>query len=83
MFLFYRVLTTILFPVFILIIYFRKYLNKEDKIRFKEKISITNNGLPENKEVFWIHAASIGEVNSIFPIIKEIKKKKTKTYLYY
>ena len=81
MFLFYRVLTTILFPVFILIIYFRKYLNKEDKIRFKEKISITNNGLPENKEVFWIHAASIGEVNSIFPIIKEIKRKNKNIFI--
>ena len=38
----YRTLTFFLFPVFVLIIFFRRYLNKEDKKRFKEKISMND-----------------------------------------
>ena len=37
---FYRALTFFLFPVFVIIIFLRRYLNKEDKKRFKEKISM-------------------------------------------
>ena len=50
-----------------LVIYLRKFFNKEDKIRFIEKISINENNLPKNKKIIWMHAASIGETNSILP----------------
>ena len=66
---FYRILTFFLFPIFVLIIFFRRYFNKEDKKRFKEKISINDSYLPNNKKIIWIHAASIGETNSVFPLI--------------
>ena len=71
---FYRALTFFLFPVFVLIIFFRRYFNKEDKKRFKEKISINDHFLPKNKKIIWIHAASIGETNSVFPLISKLTK---------
>ena len=64
---FYRTLT-FFFPVFVLI-FFRRYLNKEDIKRFKEKISVNDPFLPKNKKIIWIHAASIGETKSVFPLI--------------
>ena len=73
----YRILTNFIYPFLILIIYFRKILNKEDRFRYKEKIlsNFFNCKRNLNKKLIWFHAASIGEVQSIFPIIDELKKK--------
>ena len=71
---FYRILTYFLFPIFVVIIYLRRYLKKEDKIRFKEKIFINAPNLPKNKKIIWIHAASIGETNSVLPLITKLTK---------
>ena len=38
MILIYRIITTLIYPILVLIILFRRIINKEDKIRFKEKI---------------------------------------------
>ena len=73
MLLFYRILTLTLFPIFILAIYLRRFINKEHKARYTEKFTDSKKFL-NNKKVFWIHAASIGEVNSVIPIIKNILK---------
>ena len=81
---FYRLLTTILFPVLVLLVYLRKLLGKEDRLRFKEKFSIKknfNNNQHKNKNVIWFHAASVGEVNSIIPIVKKILKNKTEFFV--
>ncbi len=70
----YKYLTTFLYPVLILFIYLRKFFKKEHKTRFKEKV-FTSSFLPErddNKKLIWFHAASIGETQSIFPIIQKI-----------
>ena len=71
---FYRILTFFLFPLFVLITILRIYFNKEDKLRFKEKISIDESFFPNNKKIIWIHAASIGETNSVFPLISRLIK---------
>ena len=70
----YRTITFFLYPVLSLAIYLRRFTNKEDKIRFKEKISINinENYFPKNKKIYWIHAASIGETNSIVPLIRKL-----------
>ena len=74
MFFFYKILTYLLYPFLILLIYFRKFFNKEDKLRFKEKIYFHDK--PElKKKLIWFHGASIGEINSITPIIKHFLKK--------
>ena len=80
----YRLLTTTLFPVLVLIIYLRKFFGKEDKSRFKEKFLIRDDYQDfqwKAKNVIWFHAASVGEVNSIIPIIKEILENKTDVFI--
>jgi 3-deoxy-D-manno-octulosonic-acid transferase len=77
MFFIYKTLTNFLYPIFVLIIYLRKLFNKEDSRRYKEKIFpwCFNIKKAKNKKLIWFHAASIGELQSIFPIIIEINKK--------
>ena len=74
MILLYRVLTTFLYPILILAIFFRKIRKKEDTLRYKEKIfpSCFNVVRNNNLKLIWFHAASIGEFKSILPIIEEI-----------
>ena len=75
----YRFLTTIFYPILIILIYIRKLQKKEHKFRFKEKIfsSYFNILRKKNFKLVWFHAASIGEMRSILPIIKEINKRKS------
>ena len=78
---FYRILTLILFPFFVAVIYLRRFKNKEDKIRFKEKIFITKPNFPNKKKVIWIHAASVGETNSVIPLIKELIERNKQIFV--
>tara|TARA_A100001015_G_C14824624_1_gene646162 strand:+ start:571 stop:954 length:384 start_codon:yes stop_codon:yes gene_type:complete len=64
-----------------MVVYFRRFTRKEDKIRFKEKISINESFFPKNKRVVWIHAASIGETNSVLPLIQKITKNDKKKFI--
>ncbi len=75
---FYKVLSYLILPVLLPAIFYRKLIRKEDPIRYKEKFLIysAKNKNFKDKEVIWIHAASIGEVNSVIPLIKTIIKKK-------
>ena len=77
----YRYLTYFLFPLLIILIYFRSIFRKEDKTRYKEKIfsSHFNVSKSDNKKLVWFHAASIGECLSIVPLIDEINNKHEKT----
>ncbi len=77
----YRIITFFLFPIFIIVTYLRRYNNKEDKIRFKEKISVNENYFPENKKIIWMHAASIGETNSVLPLIEELIKNDKEIFI--
>ena len=49
--------------------YFRKLKNKEDKIRYKEKLSKINIKRNEGF-LIWFHVASVGEAMSILPLIE-------------
>ena len=52
----YRVLTNILYPVIVLLIYF-KLINKEHKLRYKEKFFLPILTLKEKiKKLLWFHA---------------------------
>jgi len=70
----YRFITFFFYPFLIILIYLRKLLNKEDKKRFKEKIFSSCFSPKKNfkKKLIWFHAASIGEVQSIIPIIEKL-----------
>jgi len=77
MFFTYRFLTTLIFPLLALIIFIRKFLNKEDLTRYKEKF-ILNKFISKIQNPIWFHGASIGEIKSIIPIIKHLTKKDSK-----
>ena len=70
----YRILINLIYPFLILFIYIRKFFEKEDSIRYKEKIfsSSFNINRKKNTKLIWFHAASIGEFKSIVPIIKKL-----------
>ena len=73
----YNFLIIFFYIPFVFIIFFRKFINKEDKFKFKEKFFFSNFKRPSGF-LFWFHVASIGELNSIFPIIDFYLKKKQK-----
>jgi 3-deoxy-D-manno-octulosonic-acid transferase len=72
----YRWLTFFLLPLALLIIFYRSIFNKEDRLRYKEKIfsSAFNSNRNYKKKLFWFHVASVGEFLSIIPLLKEIDK---------
>ena len=74
MYFFYAILTNLAVIFFPLIFIYRILKGKEDPIRFKEKICIYSKKKTKNK--IWIHAASIGELMSVIPIIKRLEKNK-------
>ncbi len=79
----YRILTTFLYPIFILIIFLRKIFNKEDANRYKEKILSSHFKATrrQNTKLIWFHAASLGELKSIIPIIKELSNNENFEFL--
>ena len=70
----YRVLTNILYPILILIIYLRKLKKKEDPLRYKEKIFVSFFKVKRksDKKLIWFHAASVGEFKSILPVLERL-----------
>ncbi|MDC1212288.1 hypothetical protein N8016_00660 [Pelagibacteraceae bacterium] len=74
----YRILTTLIYPLLFIFIYYRKILKKEDPKRYKEKILISHFDVKkkEGSKLIWFHAASIGEFKSIIPIIEKLNDSK-------
>ncbi len=83
MLLIYRHLINIFFPLIIIIIFLRTIFSKEDKKRFKEKIFKSSFFISKNKDkkLIWFHAASIGELKSIIPLIKKLNKTNKHEFL--
>ncbi len=72
----YRSIAFIIYPLLIILVFLRKFFNKEDKERYKEKIFPSSFNVKRNSrsKLILFHAASIGELNSILPIIEELEK---------
>ena len=74
MFLIYELLA-IIFLIFSPIIFLiRIFLGKEDIKRFKEKYCVYLN--QNYQETVWFHGASVGEILSVIPIIKNLENNK-------
>ena len=72
----YRLLGVLLYPIIVIIIYLRRFFGKEDPKRFTEKIFPYKFNIVKNiPDLIWFHAASIGEFNSILPIVDNYLKK--------
>jgi 3-deoxy-D-manno-octulosonic-acid transferase len=74
MYFFYNILANIAIIISPIIIIYRIAKGKEDVKRVGEKFCIYSKK-KSNKKV-WIHAASVGELMSIVPIIRKLEKKK-------
>ena len=64
----YSFLIILFYLPYLVFVFYRKIINKEHTTKFKEKILPKKIVRPEGY-LFWFHAASIGELNTIFPVI--------------
>ncbi len=73
----YRSLTNFFYPLFIIIIYLRKIFKKENDESLKGKLFPSKFLIDRDKtkKLIWFHAASIGEAQSIIPLVKKILKE--------
>ena len=58
-----------------ILIIFRIYKGKEDKKRLREKFSIPSKKRSKGK-LIWFHGASVGELQSIVPLLEKLDKNK-------
>ncbi len=75
MFFIYRILINIIFFLSPLILVIRLIKQKEDPIRFKEKIGFFSRK-KKNGNLIWFHGASVGEIQSVIPLIEKFEKNK-------
>ena len=76
MFFIYKVLINIVFFFSPIIIIIRLIKRKENIKGFIEKIGFFTKKRVSGK-LFWFHGASVGEIQSIIPLIEKLEKDKT------
>jgi len=77
----YKLLTSVVCFFAPIILKIRIYRKKEDENRYTEKLCIIKKKRTAGKLV-WFHAASVGELMSIIPILEKFEKiKEIKTIL--
>ena len=70
----YRVLINFVILISPIIIIFRLIKNKESLTRFKEKFCFFSRKRSSGK-LIWFHGASVGELQSIIPLLEKLEKK--------
>ena len=75
MYFIYGIFTNLIIIFIPIIFFFRVLVGKEDLKSFKEKLCIYTHKINSSKSL-WFHAASVGELMSIIPIIKKFEKNK-------
>ena len=71
----YRLLINLILIISPLIVIFRFFKKKEDPVRFREKLGFFSKKKKIGK-LIWFHGASVGELQSIIPIIEKLDRDK-------
>ena len=69
----YRILINLIFFFSPIIIIYRIFKKKESLKRFKEKFCLFSNSRKKGN-LIWFHGASVGELQSIIPILEKLEK---------
>lgn len=77
---FYKKGLSLLRPAVPVLLNLRERQGKEDKARRGERLGFAGRRRPEGK-LIWIHAASVGETNSVLPLIEEILGSQAGTHV--
>ena len=72
----YKILINIIFFFSPLILIIRLIKNKEDPSRFREKFGFFSKNKKYGK-LIWFHGASVGEIQSVIPLIERFEKNKS------
>jgi 3-deoxy-D-manno-octulosonic-acid transferase len=72
----YRIIINLIFTLSPIIIIFRLMKKKEDLKRFKEKFCFFSKKRGNGK-LLWFHGASVGEIQSIVPLLEKLEKNKS------
>ena len=75
MLIFYRLLTGLILILSPIILTIRLLKKKEDPKRFKEKFCFFSEK-KNNGKLIWFHGASVGELQSIVPLVEKLEKNK-------
>tara|TARA_A100001011_G_scaffold360512_1_gene407858 strand:- start:611 stop:1867 length:1257 start_codon:yes stop_codon:yes gene_type:complete len=75
MLIFYRLLTGLILILSPIILAIRLLKKKEDPKRFKEKFCFFSEK-KNNGKLIWFHGASVGELQSIVPLVEKLDKNK-------
>ena len=76
----YRIIINIVYLLSPIIVVLRLVKKKEDPKRFKEKFCFFTKRKIKGK-LIWFHGASVGEFQSIVPLIEQYEKKKNITQI--
>jgi len=75
MFFVYKILINIIFFFSPIILIARLFKKKEDPLRFLEKFGFFSKN-KKNGNLIWFHGASVGEIQSIIPLVEKFEKDK-------
>tara|TARA_B000000532_G_scaffold42950_1_gene32000 strand:- start:422 stop:1708 length:1287 start_codon:yes stop_codon:yes gene_type:complete len=65
----------LLLPIYFVRLFLKGINNKEYLSRWPERLGIAKNTPSREKNLIWIHAVSVGEVNASIPLLRRLKEE--------